>query len=184
MKFLIEAGPRALIILISFVISIYLLTLTVPSGERVSIEERWFEYGQASTPVNAESEQAPVALSLLSPVELDENGDIFYWITEYGDVIAASNLSDAPQQTSISIEVSNNPCGVERNFIIGTKINQQILTVPSKGSKNHTLNILIPAGTTEFLSLVPLPGNLCNLNIVEDERNFVGKISNIIVSTL
>jgi len=182
MKFLIEAGSRSLIILVSVVISVYLLVLTAASGERVSVEERWFEYGQASTPKTAEDRKTSVAFSLLSPVEIDENESSFHWITEYGDVVAVSNLSKIPTQAILSLEVSNNPCRIERNLIIGTKSNQKIFKVPTKGSEFYTINIPLPAGSTEFLSLVPFPGDLCNLNN-EDERNFVAKLSILNVST-
>jgi hypothetical protein len=178
MKRVAEQFSSILVIIIALSATIYLLTLSSPTGDPVDINERWFEYGKASAPVVKSDNDAPLAHGVLAPAERDENDEIFYWITEYGDVIAISNLSEVTHTARLTFEVTNNPCKNERNLVIGNKSEQLIITSPKKGSASYAMDILVEPLSTEFFSITPLPGLICNLNN-SDDRNFVTKISKI-----
>jgi hypothetical protein len=178
MKSLVDITSRFLVIVIALGLSIYLLTLSSATGDGVDINERWFEYGKASAPVVDGSLDNPLAFSLLAPVERDENDEIFYWITEYGDVIAISNLSEVAHDAILTFNVSNNPCKLERTLLIGNYAGQTIIISPKNGSTFYSIDLSVDPLVTEFLSITPTPGALCNLNN-SDTRNFVTKITNI-----
>lgn len=164
--------PRLLIILLSTLIIVYLIFLSKPDGERVTINERWFEYGRASFPVARSSEEPSLKFSLLSPREIDENGEPFYWITESGDVFAVTNLSNISQSGSLNFLISNNPCKVPRDITVSTGTTQIILKVPKNGQIEVNFPIVVEGGQTEYYSLTPLPGNKCSIN-ESDARLFV-----------
>ncbi len=178
MKHVAEQFSRILVIIIALSATLYLLTLSSPTGDPVDINERWFEYGKASAPVIDNDSDAPLAYGVLAPSERDENEEVFYWITEYGDVIAISNLSEVSHTAQLTFEVTNNPCRNERNLVIGNKSDQLIITSPKKGFAAYAMNITVGPLDTEFFSITPLPGLICNLNN-SDDRNFVAKISKI-----
>jgi len=178
MKYVAEQFSRILVIIIALSATLYLLTLSGPTGDAVDINERWFKYGKASAPVVESDNGAPLAYGILAPSERDENEEIFYWITEYGDIIAISNLSEVSHSARLTFDVTNNPCRNERNLVIGNKSDQLIITSPKKGFASYSMDITVEPLDTEFFSITPLPGLICNLNN-SDDRNFVTKISKI-----
>jgi hypothetical protein len=172
---------RATLIVISIIFIAYLAQLSIPTGDRVDINERWFRYGVASVPIVDNYSEKPLAFSLISPRELDKDDEIFYWLTEKGDLLTISNLSNRQIRGTLKFELSQNPCKEERTILIGTEQKQEIFSVPSKGSSNYSFAFLIAGGSSAFFSITPLPGNNCVLDS-EDNRNFVAKISNITLS--
>lgn len=170
--------PRLLIISVSTVLAVYLILLSSPDGEQVNLHERWFEYGKASFPVSRSTDQPALNFSLLSPRELDENGEPFFWITESGDVIAISNFSNITQSAYLSFELANNPCKIKRELVISTGTSQIIYSIPKNGSLQSEFPIKIDGGKTEFFALTPLPGESCSIS-QNDNRKFVSLISDI-----
>lgn len=176
MKNLLNQITSSLLLGIFVFFALYLLFLTDTTGSEVDINERWFQYGASSVPVSDPTEEFPLAFSLLAPAEFDEAGEVFYWLTENGDLITISNLSNAPINASFNFELSSNPCKFDRTLVVGNQNASTIYEVSSNDESLHSFDFSVDPGVSEFFSISSLPGQLCKIDN-GDSRNFVAKLS-------
>ena len=163
--------------LVSVIFVVLVSINSLSSGPYTTVAEKWFKYGKITAPLdNNTGDYRDIEIDLYAPLEIDRNGNEFYWIQNNGDTITLTNFNWFDIEGSMSFTLEKDPCKNSRRILIGLESGSQYIN--SADNVNlYNFKINLKSNSSEFINILPEPGPQCNLN-KEDKRNFAFKLIN------
>lgn len=166
-----------LIIIVSIIFVFIVSINSLSSGAYPTVAEKWFKYGKITPPLdNNPKDYREIEIDLYAPLEIDQDGNKFYWVQNNGDTITLTNFNWFDIEGTLSFDLERDPCKNTRNILIGLESGSQYIST-TNSLNPYAFKVELKSNSSVFINLIPEPGVNCYLNS-DDKRNFAFKIVN------